>query len=99
MSYYRLLGFEKEPFSTSPDPNFLYLSREYDLALAAFTKVVENYSELELAAISQYAIGYIYETRLKDASKARNAYEEVIKAYPDTYEAHSALRKLSNLGQ
>ncbi len=33
MSYYRLLGFEKEPFSTSPDPNFLYLSREYDLAL------------------------------------------------------------------
>ena len=33
MSYYKLLGFEKEPFSTSPDPNFFYLSKEHDLAL------------------------------------------------------------------
>ena len=33
MQYYRLLGFEMEPFSTSPDPDFLFLSREYDLAL------------------------------------------------------------------
>jgi general secretion pathway protein A len=30
MHYYRILGFEKEPFSTSPDPQFLYLSREHD---------------------------------------------------------------------
>jgi len=27
MSYYRILGFEKEPFSTSPDPEFLYLAQ------------------------------------------------------------------------
>jgi type II secretory pathway predicted ATPase ExeA len=33
MSYFRLLGLDKEPFSTSPDPDFLFLSREYDLAL------------------------------------------------------------------
>ncbi|MDD4957051.1 MAG: AAA family ATPase [Candidatus Omnitrophica bacterium] len=33
MQYYKLLGLEKEPFSTSPDPDFLFLSREYDLAL------------------------------------------------------------------
>ncbi len=33
MSYFKLLGFDREPFSTSPDPNFLYLSREYELAL------------------------------------------------------------------
>jgi type II secretory pathway predicted ATPase ExeA len=33
MSYYRLLGFEKEPFSTSPDPDFFYLTREHDVAL------------------------------------------------------------------
>ncbi|HPS20037.1 MAG TPA: AAA family ATPase [Candidatus Omnitrophota bacterium] len=33
MSYYKLLGFEREPFSTSPDPSFLYLTREHDLAL------------------------------------------------------------------
>jgi len=33
MRYYRILGLEREPFSTSPDPEFLYLSREHDLAL------------------------------------------------------------------
>jgi len=33
MSYYKILGFDKEPFSTSPDPNFFYFSREHEQAL------------------------------------------------------------------
>ncbi|MFC1624043.1 ExeA family protein [Candidatus Omnitrophota bacterium] len=33
MSYFKLLGFEKEPFSTSPDPEFFYLSKEHEAAL------------------------------------------------------------------
>lgn len=33
MSYYKVLGFEKEPFSTSPDPEFFYLSRAHETAL------------------------------------------------------------------
>jgi len=33
MSYYKVLGFEKEPFSTSPDPDFFYESREHESAL------------------------------------------------------------------
>lgn len=33
MSYYKLLGLDKEPFSTSPDPHFFYLSNEHDTAL------------------------------------------------------------------
>ncbi len=33
MSYFKVLGFEKEPFSTSPDPEFFYLSREHETAL------------------------------------------------------------------
>lgn len=33
MSYYRILGLEKEPFSTSPDPEFFYQSREHKSAL------------------------------------------------------------------
>ncbi|HNV86714.1 MAG TPA: AAA family ATPase [Candidatus Omnitrophota bacterium] len=33
MSYYKVLGFDKEPFSTSPDPAFLYLTREHEIAL------------------------------------------------------------------
>jgi len=33
MSYYKLLGLEKEPFSTSPDPDFFYESEEHRTAL------------------------------------------------------------------
>ena len=33
MSYYRILGFDKEPFSTSPDPEFFYCSPDHDRAL------------------------------------------------------------------
>ncbi|MDD2866926.1 MAG: AAA family ATPase [Candidatus Omnitrophota bacterium] len=33
MSYYQILGLEKEPFSTSPDPDFFYQSQEHQAAL------------------------------------------------------------------
>ena len=33
MSYYKLLGLEREPFSTSPDPHFLFLSAAHRAAL------------------------------------------------------------------
>lgn len=35
MSYYKILGFQKEPFSTSPDPDFFYLSKGHDTALTS----------------------------------------------------------------
>ncbi|MBI3011178.1 MAG: AAA family ATPase [Candidatus Omnitrophica bacterium] len=34
MSYFRLLGLDREPFSTSPDPAFLYQSQQYRATLA-----------------------------------------------------------------
>ncbi len=33
MSYYKILGFEREPFSTSPDPEFFYETRAHETAL------------------------------------------------------------------
>ena len=33
MSYYKILGLEKEPFSTSPDPEFFYHSASHSTAL------------------------------------------------------------------
>jgi general secretion pathway protein A len=33
MSYFKVLGLEKEPFSTSPDPEFFYRSLSHDTAL------------------------------------------------------------------
>jgi general secretion pathway protein A len=33
MSYYKVLGFQREPFSTSPDPEFFYETRAHETAL------------------------------------------------------------------
>jgi len=33
MAYYSILGFNREPFSTSPDPAFFCLTKEHDMAL------------------------------------------------------------------
>lgn len=33
MSFYKILGLDKEPFSTSPDPAFFFLSKEHKAAL------------------------------------------------------------------
>ncbi|MFH1837461.1 MAG: AAA family ATPase [Candidatus Omnitrophota bacterium] len=33
MNYYKILGMDKEPFSTSPDPHFFYDSQEHKAAL------------------------------------------------------------------
>lgn len=33
ISYYSILGFDSEPFSTSPDPRFFYHTRQHDTAL------------------------------------------------------------------
>lgn len=33
MPYHTLFGFDKEPFSTSPDPDFFYLTKDHELAL------------------------------------------------------------------
>ncbi|MBL7157626.1 MAG: AAA family ATPase [Candidatus Omnitrophica bacterium] len=41
MSYYRILGLEKEPFSTSPDPEFFYQSKEHKSALYRLRVAIE----------------------------------------------------------
>jgi general secretion pathway protein A len=41
MSYYKILGLEKEPFSTSPDPAFFYQSKEHKSALYRLRNAIE----------------------------------------------------------
>ena len=41
MSYYRILGLEREPFSTSPDPEFFYQSKEHRSALYRLRVAIE----------------------------------------------------------
>lgn len=41
MSYFKILGLEKEPFSTSPDPEFFYQSQEHKSALYRLRIAIE----------------------------------------------------------
>lgn len=41
MSYYKILGLDKEPFSTSPDPEFFYQSKEHRVALYRIRIAIE----------------------------------------------------------
>ena len=41
MSYYKILGMEREPFSTSPDPEFFYQSMEHKAALYRLRIAIE----------------------------------------------------------
>ena len=41
MSYYKILGLDKEPFSTSPDPKFFYESKEHKSALYRLRVAIE----------------------------------------------------------
>jgi len=41
MSYYKILGLDKEPFSTSPDPKFFYESVEHKSALYRLRVAIE----------------------------------------------------------
>ena len=41
MSYYKILGLEREPFSTSPDPEFFYQSSEHKSALYRLRITIE----------------------------------------------------------
>lgn len=41
MSYYKILGLDKEPFSTSPDPKFFYESKEHKSVLYRLRVAVE----------------------------------------------------------
>ncbi len=50
MSYYRLLGLDREPFSTSPDPSFFYLSRVHRAALFRLRTAIELKRGLSLVA-------------------------------------------------
>lgn len=49
MSYYTVLGLEKEPFSTSPDPEFFYQSYGHRTALA--NTLIELYSKRGLSVV------------------------------------------------
>ncbi|MFA4843122.1 MAG: tetratricopeptide repeat protein, partial [Candidatus Omnitrophota bacterium] len=70
---------------------------EYEMAIATFERVVNDYPNSSLASIAQCAIGIIYEEKLKDLERAKTAYQKVLSNYPQSPEVEEASAGLSRI--
>jgi tol-pal system protein YbgF len=75
-----------------------YASENPDSALAYYGQVVNKYPASPRAASALYNLGLLAERR-KDTAKAREAYQRVSQAYPQSDEAALARDRLKALGQ
>ena len=75
MSYYRALGLQKEPFSTSPDPAFLFLSREHK---AAFYRLQISISLRRGLSVLLGDVGTGKTTLSRKLSRALNDERDVV---------------------
>jgi len=66
-------------------------------AISTFERVRRDYPKSALASIAQCAIGIIYEEKLKDSGKARDAYRKVLSDYPNSPEVEEASAGLVRL--
>jgi hypothetical protein len=67
---------------------------EVDKAMTDYLQLLVEYPQSEFAPKAAYAVAYIYERILKDAVKATEAYQNLIRDYPDTQQAAMAREAL-----
>ena len=60
---------------------------DYGNAVLSFERMVKKYPESQFASLAQAAAGVIYKENIKDATKAQEAFEKILKFYPNTLEA------------
>ncbi|MEJ2721426.1 MAG: tetratricopeptide repeat protein [bacterium] len=77
----------------------LFQFSNYEKALAGYRKVLDDFPDSDLAPKAAYAIAYIYENRLKDPAKAREAYQLLVSRYPDSQQAEQARDLLAGLNE
>lgn len=63
-------------------------------AIRSFERVVKQYPNSQFASLAEAAVGVLYEEKLKDIVKSREAFKKVLKNYPNTLEAILAEEKL-----
>lgn len=76
---------EKKPVALFLKGEFLFLQmKDYDLALEAYAKLLQNYPESEWAPKAAYAVAYIHDEELGDSLTADATYRQVIERYDGT---------------
>ena len=73
--------------------------RDFDNAIAAYVKVVNNFSGTNQEAQAQFMIGYIYANILSDNFKAELNYKIFLDRFPDHELAPSVQFELDYLGK
>jgi tol-pal system protein YbgF len=73
-----------------------YVTRQFQLALSEFGKVVDGYPDSTKIADAKLKIGYI-QYELKDWTKAREMLAQVVQAYPGTTTARLAQERLDRM--
>jgi TolA-binding protein len=68
------------------------------VALQGYTAVLDSFPETTVAPRAAYAIGWVYERKLKDKEKAIEAFRTVAERYPRSPQAQGALSMLETLG-
>ncbi len=73
-----------------------YVTRQFQLALSEFGKVVDGYPDSTKIADAKLKIGYI-QYELKDWAKAREMLAQVVQVYPGTTTARLAQERLDRM--
>ncbi|HMA76556.1 MAG TPA: tetratricopeptide repeat protein [Candidatus Krumholzibacteriaceae bacterium] len=67
-------------------------------ALRNYRVVLDSFPEIEISPRAAYAIGWIYQEKMKQNDKALEAYREVIERFPRSAQASGAIERIESLG-
>ncbi|MCS7076702.1 MAG: tetratricopeptide repeat protein [Bacteroidia bacterium] len=91
---------EKTPEYLSRAANF-YASpniKMYEKAILIYDKLVKDYSKTQQAEKACFMKGFIYHNELKKIDKAKSAYEDFLRRYPNSQLVSSVQAELQFLG-
>lgn len=78
---------------------YTYGLKEYDKAIDIFQRCAGEFKGTETGAQCQFMVGFIYANNDVDTTKARIAYEQFIKTYPNHDLADDVQWELDHLGK
>lgn len=73
--------------------------QNFPKAIESLQRIIDTYPKTPQAAVSLFKIGFTYETMAHDMEKAKMAYEEFLKQYPQHELAESVKVSLDHLGE
>jgi outer membrane protein assembly factor BamD (BamD/ComL family) len=73
--------------------------KQGEKAIEFFQKLIDLYPNYKKASFALFLQGFIYETQLRDMTKAKEIYTQVIEQYPNTRIAEDSKASIANLGK